>query len=805
MPAQRRPTSAVEADVPGDRPSERSTGVGSSAMRRQPLKFGLKMNPTSPPSGFVTSAVTIPPPTSLGWRCGRSRRRSIASSTAAAHVVDAPVDLRALVDVGVGQQAELVARDVEADVEGLVEVRVDAQEPGPPRRRRIEVVRRVDDGAQPLELHVRPPGSGSDLSRGPIARRPVEERGRTVVVEHGVGGRDELVGHRVGGARARRLSASVDRRTVVVGPAERRVHLGAAQEVRRPAWRARRRPPPRGAPSPGTRGAPPPGGAPRRARRSARARSAAAANSVRPATSRFAASTTCGRRCRRSRRARRAPASRARRSRAQPRSTRGPPSRGATLARPRVPHGGEDGGVEVAEGALDHGRLDVAEHAASAEEVERERIEPELLAPRDRSSARSSTTSRTPPIIGQASSMSFCVSIGGSLPAVGNRCRAVPRRTSLRCVAWPVHPSAPRRSPSCSTTSSPTTRRRARGSPATSRWRSWRSTVSARTTTGWPSSRAATATRLVPVPHAEPVGERSTSGAAARGRARRLRPGADVPRWVHRATTGSTPSCAATSPHLFDGLSGAAFHGIIRLAYALESASDARVAAGLAYLTEVHQPLGERGLAAADHRRPHRRTRPRAPASTEPARCAAAAGNIGERMRAVAAHAEFDGVVDWLAVDDATPARLTDAAVALYAKTDDFMALHGRHREPRDLDRRAVRRRPRRAQRLLVPGARRGLRHDRRAEARRARGTARRVARGADAVGRDRALGHAVSDDEHVVQARLHRARPRRAVGRSPAAGGRGAPGGRGARRWLAASRAGRAGARRPRRPRARL
>ena len=46
-------------------------------------------------------------------------------------------------------------------------------------------------------------------------------------------------------------------------------------------------------------------------------------------------------------------------------------------------------------------------------------------------------------------------------------------------------------------------------------------------------------------------------------------------------------------------------------------------------------------------------------------------------MRAIAAHEEFDGVVDWLAVGEDTPARLIDAAAALYAQTDDFVALHG--------------------------------------------------------------------------------------------------------------------------------
>jgi Questin oxidase-like len=127
--------------------------------------------------------------------------------------------------------------------------------------------------------------------------------------------------------------------------------------------------------------------------------------------------------------------------------------------------------------------------------------------------------------------------------------------------------------------------------------------------------------------------------------------------------------------HLIDGVAGAAFHGVIRLAYALESASDARVAAGLAYLTQVHQPLGERARAEALTDDPVAALDRVADLSG--LRAAAATGNIGQRMRAVAEHREFDGVVDWLDVNASTPQRLTDAATALYAQTDDFVALHG--------------------------------------------------------------------------------------------------------------------------------
>jgi Questin oxidase-like len=179
--------------------------------------------------------------------------------------------------------------------------------------------------------------------------------------------------------------------------------------------------------------------------------------------------------------------------------------------------------------------------------------------------------------------------------------------------------------------------------------------------------------RLVEVPDFEPVAS-FEEWRAARGAAHAYGP---VRTYLEGciADEGRDAVVRRHVVELVDGLSGAAFHGIIRLAYALESASDARVAAGLAYLTQVHQPLGPRGrgepatddpVVALDH-----------VAGLDGLRAATAAGTIGQRMRAVASHKEFDGVVDWLAVDDATPKRLTDAAIALYTQTDDFVALHG--------------------------------------------------------------------------------------------------------------------------------
>ena len=179
--------------------------------------------------------------------------------------------------------------------------------------------------------------------------------------------------------------------------------------------------------------------------------------------------------------------------------------------------------------------------------------------------------------------------------------------------------------------------------------------------------------RLAPLLSTEPVGS-FDAWLRARGRADAYAPvRAYLSPLIDRE--GVEPVLRDHLPHLVDGLSGAAFHGIIRLAYALESESAARVAAGLAYLTQVHQPLGGRGVSSGITDDPLVALRRLSELSE--LQGLAVDGNIGERMREVAAHPAFDGVADWLVVTKDTPRRLTSAAVALYAATDDFTALHG--------------------------------------------------------------------------------------------------------------------------------
>src|ERR1700689_4400915 len=62
--------------------------------------------------------------------------------------------------------------------------------------------------------------------------------------------------------------------------------------------------------------------------------------------------------------------------------------------------------------------------------------------------------------------------------------------------------------------------------------------------------------------------------------------------FVRRVDDAGTDETLRTHlPALLPGISGAAFHGVIRLAYAIEVSSPSRIAAGLAYLAEVGGPL----------------------------------------------------------------------------------------------------------------------------------------------------------------------------------------------------------------------
>jgi hypothetical protein len=122
------------------------------------------------------------------------------------------------------------------------------------------------------------------------------------------------------------------------------------------------------------------------------------------------------------------------------------------------------------------------------------------------------------------------------------------------------------------------------------------------------------------------------------------------------------------------GLCGAAFHGAIRLAYALELSSPSRIAAGLAYLAESAVPLGE-SLAMNTSGNSVAEVLAQLSSSHEfeglPSR-----GLIAEEMLDVATMGPFRKAVATCRLDGDTMEDLRRAALILYATTGDFTSLH---------------------------------------------------------------------------------------------------------------------------------
>jgi len=126
---------------------------------------------------------------------------------------------------------------------------------------------------------------------------------------------------------------------------------------------------------------------------------------------------------------------------------------------------------------------------------------------------------------------------------------------------------------------------------------------------------------------------------------------------------------------LVDGVSGAAFHGVIRLAYALDAASPSRISTAMAYLAANATTLAPLGDEVNSSDRPEDLLRELA-TSGEWASMPSM-NLISEEMQWVAARPTFARVASSLAVDDETPRRLAEVALKVYATTDDFTALHG--------------------------------------------------------------------------------------------------------------------------------
>ena len=128
---------------------------------------------------------------------------------------------------------------------------------------------------------------------------------------------------------------------------------------------------------------------------------------------------------------------------------------------------------------------------------------------------------------------------------------------------------------------------------------------------------------------------------------------------------------AQVLPVLMPGCGAAAFHGLIRTAYAVQAVHPQSLADGLAYWACRYLPLGDLPAAGAARQEADPlvllRTLP-AGRSTAPL--------IFERMRDASRDARVQAAAAALKIDDATLPTLARAAAFAYAGTGNFTALH---------------------------------------------------------------------------------------------------------------------------------
>jgi hypothetical protein len=130
-----------------------------------------------------------------------------------------------------------------------------------------------------------------------------------------------------------------------------------------------------------------------------------------------------------------------------------------------------------------------------------------------------------------------------------------------------------------------------------------------------------------------------------------------------------------TLPALVPGLGGAAFHGMIRTAYAVRAEDDLDVAHGLAYWAARAAPLGP--LAASPGGEPDPGALlERVRADERLGRRSFPGGLIIDDMLAASALPGFADAANALSVADDTLDRLALAMLDLYDATHDFTALH---------------------------------------------------------------------------------------------------------------------------------
>ena len=140
------------------------------------------------------------------------------------------------------------------------------------------------------------------------------------------------------------------------------------------------------------------------------------------------------------------------------------------------------------------------------------------------------------------------------------------------------------------------------------------------------------------------------------------------------AANGIEATLRSTLPILAPGVAASAFHGLMRLAYALLSERDDDVAIALGYWAATYLAL--RPATGAP------------PLTDDPADVLTRTMAIGplhdlklhellwQNMRDAAALDEFAPVVDWLRIDDATLGKMATTGLVVFSATQHFAALH---------------------------------------------------------------------------------------------------------------------------------
>ncbi len=128
-------------------------------------------------------------------------------------------------------------------------------------------------------------------------------------------------------------------------------------------------------------------------------------------------------------------------------------------------------------------------------------------------------------------------------------------------------------------------------------------------------------------------------------------------------------------PRLIQGVGGSALHPLMRLAYAVLKDDPKEAGTALGYWATCHLPLpGPTGGSPVTDD----------PAAVLAAMCGVSGAHdyapetdlLWHNIRAVAALPDFAPVIDRLRIDAGTPKRMAETALAVFAATMDFSALH---------------------------------------------------------------------------------------------------------------------------------